>query len=141
MGMKLCIDSNVFISIHNQEPNHIACEKLIDSIESNVHQAIISTIVISELLVGYYRNGNLNELNLFLSKAKANYELTPVSLEIAQEAAEIRSLYQIKLPDAIILATAKLNKVDYLISNDIQIGKKTYIPIIKIEDFAEKYLK
>lgn len=138
--MKLCIDSNVFISIHNHESNHSECERLIDSIESNVHQAIISMIVISELLVGYYRSGNINEMNLFLLKAKTNYELVPVSLEIAQEAAELRNLYRMKLPDAVILATAILNKVDYLISNDIQIGKKIYVPIIKIEDFAEKYL-
>ncbi|MCF2138547.1 MAG: PIN domain-containing protein [Candidatus Lokiarchaeota archaeon] len=140
MELKICIDSNVFISIHNQESNHTECEKIIDAIETNQHKGLVSVIVISELLVGYYQIGEMSELNLFLSKAKMLYELIPISLSIAQEAAELRALYQIKLPDAIILATAKLYNADYLISNDIKLIKRPYFPIITAEDFVLKFL-
>lgn len=138
--MKLCIDSNVFISIHNQEPNHRECERLIEAIEAKEHQGIVSVIVLSEILVGYYQIGEINEMNLFISKMKGLFELVPITLEIAQEAAELRALYTINLPDAFILATAKLNNADYYVSNDIKLLKKQYIPIITIEDYAKRFL-
>ena len=140
MELRICIDSNVFISIHNQEPNHTDCEKIINAIETNQHKGLVSLIVISELLVGYYQIGEISELNLFMSKAKVLYELIPISLDIAQEAAELRALYRIRLPDALILATAKLHNAEYLISNDIKLIKKPYIPIITVENFAQQFL-
>jgi predicted nucleic acid-binding protein len=65
---------------------------------------------------------------------KANYDLIPISINIVQETAELRALFRIKLPDALILATAKISQADYLISNDITIQKKAYIPILAVEE-------
>jgi predicted nucleic acid-binding protein len=138
MGMKICIDSNVFISVHNQEANHVECEKIFNAIEEKRHQGLLSTIVISEIAVGYYQIGEITELNLFISKCKANFEILPLSLEIAKEAAEIRAYNRIKLPDAIIIATARLHGADYLVSNDIPMTKKEYIPILTTKDISFK---
>ncbi len=134
MGLKLCLDSNIFIAIHNQESNHAECERIIKAIEENRHKGIISTIVITEILVGYYQIGDINEMNVFSAKIKVGYDLIPISINIAQEAAELRALSRIRLPDALILATAKISQADYLISNDIMMQKKTYMPILTVEE-------
>jgi predicted nucleic acid-binding protein len=53
--MKVCIDSNIFISIKNAEENAVICEKIIRAIETHEIEGVISSIAITELLVGYYK--------------------------------------------------------------------------------------
>lgn len=139
--MKICLDSNVFIAIHNQEQNQLAAEKIIEAIERHQHEGIISMSVMTELMVGYYQIGEIQEMHTFLAKSKLLFNLVPVSLEISQEAAELRAFYSIKLPDALILATAKLLNADILISNDIEMKKKSYLKILTIEDFVKNYVE
>jgi predicted nucleic acid-binding protein len=91
-------------------------------------------------MVGYYRIGEMKEMEMFLAKSKLEYKIMPVSLEIAQEGAELRALYAMRLPDALILATAKLTGAEYLISNDIQMKKSSYMSIVTVEEFAQQCL-
>ena len=138
--MKVCLDTNIFISVKNEEDNSPFCEKILDAIDDNRLEAVISTIVIAEVLVGFYQNKEDQEAEKFLSQAMSKYEIIPVNIEIAKKAAEIRGKLKIKLPDALISATTIFSKSEILITNDIPLVKKMEYQILSPTIFVEKFL-
>lgn len=139
--MKVNIDTNVFIAIKNKEPEYEYCETIIDSVEEHQLSGVISTIVLAEVLVGFYRNEENEEADRFSSSAILNYDLIPVNHDVAQQAALIRAQYNLKLPDAIISASSLISGADFLITNDITLQKKLKIQKVTPKEFVEKYLK
>ena len=57
-----------------------------------------------------------------------------VSPDIAQKAAEIRAVYQIRTPDAIQLATALQGGADFFLTNDHALKKFPAVDVIVVED-------
>jgi len=139
--MKACLDTNVFISVKNQEPDAFSCERILDAIDDNNIQGVISTIVLTEVLVGFYQNNEIQEADRFLNHAILNYEIIPPNVEISKNAAIIRGTMQIKLPDALISATATFAKADFLITNDIPLTKKIKYQILTPQQFMQTYLQ
>ncbi len=137
--MKVCVDTNVFISILNKEADAPACKLIMNAIEQHALAACVSTIVISEMCVGFYQDEEDREADTFILKVKKNYEIIPVSLEIAQNAALIRAKHKIKLPDALVIASAQWASAEFLLSKDHPLENKDKI-VIKPQDFADKYL-
>ena len=113
--MKISLDTNIFLAVKNKEPEYEYCEKIINSIEDKQIDGVMSTIVLAEVLVGFYQNAENEEANRFSSKALLNYDLVPVNQDIAQEAAQLRAQYNIKLPDAIISASTIISGSDFFI--------------------------
>jgi predicted nucleic acid-binding protein len=140
MGLKVSLDTNIFIAVKNKETKAGSCKKILDAIEKKEIQAILSTIIIAEVLVGFYQNNEFDEIEEFINNATQNYDIVPVSIEIARYAAQIRSITSIKLPDAIIIATSELSKVDALISNDMPNQKKIKQEILTPDQFLTKFL-
>ena len=120
--MKVSLDTNVFLAVKNKELEYEYCEKIIDSVEDRLIGGVMSTIVLAEVLVGFYRNAEKEEANRFSSKVLMNYDLVPVNQNIAQEAAQLRAKYNIKLPDAIISASAIVSRSDFFITTAIPAG-------------------
>lgn len=139
--MKVSLDTNIFLAVKNKEPNIEYSKKIIDSIESKQFEGVMSTIVLAEVLVGFYQNKETDKANRFASKALLNYDLLEVNLEIAQEAAKIRAKHNIKLPDAIIAASTIAAEADYFISQDKLLLKRLNIKTIAPKEFVEKYLE
>jgi len=139
MGMKVCLDTNIFISVKNKEKNFQYSEKILNLIEENQIQGSLSTIVLTEVLVGFYQNEEKEAANQFLSSAVLNYEIIPVNIDISQKAAQIRAQYQIKLPDAIISASTFLSDAEILITNNKKMLKKLNIQVLTSKEFIEKY--
>ena len=137
-GMRACIDTNVFIAVKNREENYFYCEKIIDEIDEGAIEGIISTLVIAEVLVGFYKNKEEFEASRFLTHVIHTYKVIPVTTNIADFAARLR-VAGLKLPDAIILATAKLNDA-ILITKDTEM-KVDDLDVLTPEEFVEKYLK
>ncbi len=137
--MKVCVDTNVFISIMNKEADANACKRIMRAIEQHELAACVSTIVISEMLVGFYQDEEDREADTFIMKLKKNYEIFPVTLEIAQNAALLRAKHKIKLPDALVIASAQGANAEFLLSKDHPLETKDKM-VIKPQDFADKYL-
>ncbi|MBY8986606.1 MAG: PIN domain-containing protein, partial [Candidatus Lokiarchaeota archaeon] len=114
--MKVCLDTNVFITIKNKEEDFESCIKILNAIEEKRIEGSVSTIVLAEVLVGFYIKNEKNEANRFLSSAILNFDVVPVNLDITQMAAQIRVQYGIKLPDAIITASSINSNSDYFIT-------------------------
>lgn len=142
--MKIGLDTNVFIAIMNKEPNHIACKKILDQIQTNqIHErtsppftAYLSTLVVAEILVGLYKKKELTQIHEFLNSIKLYFQIIPLSLEIANDAAQLRGEFNIKLPDAIISMSYHQAKIDYFITNDIELNRKLSFKVIKPEEFV-----
>lgn len=139
--MKVSLDTNVFIAIKNKEDNFMYCENILDAIEENQFKCVISTIVLSEVLVGFYKNSELEEADRFLSKAILSYNIIPVDTQISQKAAQIRAQYQFKLPDAIIAASTILSNSEAFITYDKPLLKKLKIQVFSPVEFVEKYMR
>jgi predicted nucleic acid-binding protein len=100
MGQQYLIDTNAVIDyIHNKLP--ASALHLIDNIELN-----ISVITRIELLVWQNATDNqIKALNGFISSCNVHH----LEEKVIIESISIRKTYRIKLPDAIIAATASVN--------------------------------
>ena len=139
--MKVCLDTNVFIAVKNKEENFEYSEKIIDSVEVKQIEGSVSTIVLAEVLVGFFQNNEKKEASRFLSSAVLNYDIVPVNIDISQKAAQIRAQFGIKLPDAILSASTILSNSDFLITYNKTLLKKLELQILTPSQFVEKYLE
>jgi predicted nucleic acid-binding protein len=64
-----------------------------------------------------------------------NLIVYPMDEVVAEEAARIRGTYNLKMPDAIIAATAVVHKVDVLLTNDRSLTVVKEIQMVSPEDF------
>lgn len=91
-----------------------------------------STITLVEILVHPYRQEDLDAINRYYGYLTRSslMQLIPVTSEIADQAAEFRARYGLKMPDAIQLATASeagaglflTRDRDFLKQKEIEIG-------------------
>ncbi|MHB1492482.1 MAG: type II toxin-antitoxin system VapC family toxin [Thermoplasmataceae archaeon] len=90
------------------------------AIEGGVLEENISTLVISEVLSGFYVDKKDKDASGFLSAilANENFRVVPLSSDIAASSAIIMANKRLKLLDAMVLATAAQLHVDFLVSND-----------------------
>ena len=124
----------------NKEPNFEYSEKIIDAIEEKKIDGVMSTIVLAEVLVGFYQNDESNEANRFTSNALLNFDLISVNPELAKMAAQIRAKHNIGLPDAMISASTNISNSDFFLSHDETLLKKLHIKKMTPKEFVEKFL-
>ena len=83
-------------------------------------RAVSSLITVVEVLSNPYRLEQwdlVKRYHVFFGD-QSKIELLPLTMEVADLTARIRGQYGLKTPDAIQGATAKLNNVDYYLTND-----------------------
>ncbi len=108
MGKEYLIDTNSVIDyLDNKLPDN--ANELIDSIDSK-----ISVIIRMELLAW---PGASNEQTLILNEFINTSEVFALEEPAILKAIEIRKAYKTKLPDAIIAATALVNKLTIITRN------------------------
>jgi predicted nucleic acid-binding protein len=105
--MHAIIDTNILIDYLN------GLDKAKDEL-ARYKTPAISIITWMEILIGAFSKTEEDDLRNFLSK----FHLYDVSTEIAENAVKVRKQYKIRLPDAIIWATA-------LHSNTILVTRNT----------------
>ena len=130
--MEFVIDTNVFLNVKNREEPYYAYSKsILDSVDDGRNKAFVSTVVIAEICSGYYLAREIDEKEEFLLHllSSQNYEVVDVSVGVADEAARIRSETGLKLPDAIIVATGRLAKAKYVVTNDTDSFKRASLTI------------
>lgn len=133
--MLIALDSNVFIAAlsQNEEHSEIA-QKLIRDINSGKHTALASSIVYGEVLSTststststsiIYRHKSELDLEGFFAHID-NLSTIPADDDINLKAGQLRIQYgsQLKLPDALHIATALLANADMFITNDVALAK------------------
>ena len=135
MGLKYTWDTNTVIYyLQNGLPP--AGEELIDHILDS-HQPVISVITEMELLC--YRSASANEITL-LSTFISNSAIYPLDEPVKLKAIEIRKSYRLKLPDAIIAATALVNNYILISRNGADFNKITELKIIDPFNFSDDFI-
>jgi predicted nucleic acid-binding protein len=134
--MKVSIDANIFISIINEEAEFETCKKILNLIEKREIEGQVSTIVIAEVLVGYYQNQDFDQAKRFSSYVKNLFQIIKVDLKIASEAARIKAEKNINLPDAVVISSSKNAK--YLITLDEKVLRYDKKRIVNPVEFWEK---
>ncbi len=145
--MKIGIDTNVFLAIQNKEPNYLNCQKILNAIQlkhynpdgSILFEGALSTIVLAEILVGFYKKKQFEQSKELITHFVNIYKIIPVTLEIADKAAQLRGEMGIKLPDAIIAMTYHQINADIFISNDYELKKKLSFEVLTPDMFVDRY--
>ena len=120
-GVKVCIDINVFLNVLNRELNFYNDSKeVLNAIDQGRVDAVIPTLVIAEIVTGFYADNKSKAAEQFLSTILSNNNIRVVqlSVEIANSSTLIRARTGMRLSDCIIMSTALLEKVDYVVTND-----------------------
>lgn len=133
---RIALDTNIFISLFSQEP---LGEKVVPLIDAAANQGkielIASVLSFAECAVKPYRDGNwaaLDKLKLMFQMP----HLTVYSVDdlVAEEAARLRAVYNFKMPDAIHVATAIIQRADVFLTNDYRLASVKEIPAMKLEE-------
>jgi predicted nucleic acid-binding protein len=121
--MKVALDTNFLIDfIEGVQPQADKVEALIESFVTTENEGIISTINVAEVLSGFYVTDRIKEgdrvKQLLNDLTIASFRIVPVTFEIADLAARLRSKIGGELPDALIAATAISEGCSILYSRD-----------------------
>ncbi len=115
-GIKYLLDTCFILGFYNRSDEAI---KIIETHKIKYEQCAVSTINRIEVL-GFSELDQEDEINL--QDILANFTCLNISTEIEQETIRLRKLHKIKLPDAIILATANIYQLE-LITFDKKLQK------------------
>lgn len=133
---RIGIDTNVLISVFAQESLGEKIVPIIDAVANKgTHEFVASVLTFSECAVLPYREGNwaaLDQVKLMFQMP--NLIVYPMDEVVAEEAARIRGAYNLKMPDAIIAATAVVHKADVLLTSDRSLAVIKEIRVISPEE-------
>ncbi len=115
-SVKYLLDTNIVIGLLKGSPDVMA---LVKQHGFDFDNAVISQITRMELLSFSGMSGDeQHKVNTFLNE----FQVLLLNEAIEQETIKIRLAYGIKLPDAVMVATAQLHKLE-LLTLDKRLGK------------------
>jgi len=118
---RIALDTSVFIYQLEANARYLGLTDLVFSwVERPGHEAVTSTITMTELLVPSYRQSDEHRVDTFygLLSTYPNLQWIAPDLEAADLAAKLRAIYRLRTPDALQAATALRAQATGLITND-----------------------
>jgi predicted nucleic acid-binding protein len=120
-GALLLVDSSATLAyLAGSERASGAAEQVFDAfVATGRNAAVMSMVTVAEVLVRPFRTGPaaIATIEGFL-RHFADITLVDVTYEVAREAARIRAASGLRMPDALIVATAQSVGADVLVTND-----------------------
>jgi predicted nucleic acid-binding protein len=139
-AQRIYLDANVFIYLLEGYP---AYEKMLTELFSLIDngelEAVTSELTLAETLVKPKMDDNtdLQQVYQDMFLTTSLLKVVPINTEILIEAATLRAKNrQIKLPDAIHLATAYVNQCQAFLTNDKSLKRIPDIKVIMLSDIA-----
>lgn len=120
-------DHPIYGSIVNEVAERIATGQV---------TAVTSVVSLAEVLVQPFVRGDRDLQQRFrdLLLHSDEFRTLPVDAVIAERAAELRSRYRMKLPDAIQIAAAIGEHCDAFLTNDRRLAQVTEIRVLVLDD-------
>jgi predicted nucleic acid-binding protein len=118
---RIALDTSIFIYQLEANPKYLALTDAVFSwVERSGHEAVTSTITMTELLVPSYREGDEQRVDEFygLLSTYPNLRWIAPDLETADLAARLRAVYRLRTPDALQAATAVRERATGFVTND-----------------------
>lgn len=136
---KVFLDTAPLIYFLDSDVNFGAKAKAVfEEILSNGKTISSSVITCTEYLVYPFRTGNQEKVDVFFEFTEAcEIELVPITVEIAQKAAEIRARFKdFKAMDSLQLAAAIISGCDLFLTNDNQLKQFDELKCISLEQWS-----
>jgi predicted nucleic acid-binding protein len=136
---RIGLDTNIFIYFLEDHPRYGGwCASLFELIEQGQQSAVTSTVTLLELLVQPYRQqkDELAHKIYALTSTYPKLEWIPLTMPLADRAAELRARYRLSTPDAIQLATAITHKAVRFYGNDRVLQRVKEIECILVDDLV-----
>lgn len=135
----LALDTSIFIYHFEAQSTYLPLTRaLLSAIATGSHEAIISELVVLELLVKpmtLEREDLADHYEIFLEHFP-HLKTCPIQRAVLRRAAQLRGRYRIKTPDAVHLATAIENSATLFICNDRGMRQVQEIETAVIGDFT-----
>jgi predicted nucleic acid-binding protein len=98
-------------------------QSLLRALQTRPHCGVTSELTLAELLAPVWREGTMpletrRKIYLDLLVGNRFFSLRPITRDILVETASLRSVFRLKLPDAIHLVTASQAGCQFFLSND-----------------------
>ena len=132
---KVFFDTAPFIYYLEDDGDFYAkAEKLFT--ESRNADFVTSTVTVGEYLTGAFKNEDEQNASDFKDIiTNYDFEVIPISWDIAEEAARIRAKYKgFKMMDSLQLAMAKISCCDAFISNDLQLKQYSDVKVLIVDE-------
>lgn len=112
-----------------------AVQPFFEALDRGLFQAVTSTLTITEVLVHPLRRlqGDLAEQYRQILLGARNLTTVPVTAAIAEQAAALRAHHNLRVPDAIQLATAMHTGATSFVTNDKDLSGPASLHIITLE--------
>lgn len=135
----IAFDTNVFIAVFAQEQLGARVLPIIDAVSNKeTHEIWTSVLAFSECSVRPYREANWTALDqVKLMFQMPNLTAYHIDEEIAEEAAKLRATYNVKMPDALIVATAIVKGADVLLTNDYKLSTIREILVVRLDELQD----
>lgn len=131
------LDSDILIYFIEGNPAYLQhAQALFAAIESGRNRAVCATLSLLEVLVQPYRKKDDALVNQFYALLTTYPHLAwkELSPEVADLGARLRAGYNLKTPDAIMLATAIHAGAGGFVGNDGQLKRVTEIEVLLLDE-------
>jgi predicted nucleic acid-binding protein len=141
-GLRLLLDTSAVIAhLTGDEGVSVAASDVIDgAIATGRNDAVISAVTIGEVLQRPIASGQeaVDRVLGLLDSLEA-LQIRSVDFLVAAEAARMRGLMRLELPDAIVLATGVLTSCQVLVTNDRRMAAaaRQAVPELKVVLLSE----
>jgi len=135
---RVALDANVLIALLEDEgPRADRAAVVVDAIEGGLVEGVAATIVLTEVLVGYARLGDAARFEMVADELR-NLALryTPISAEVAVDAAWFRAGRSLSFADALHLAAARAAGATAFVTNDRRIRSTPQLDVVYLDDLV-----
>jgi predicted nucleic acid-binding protein len=134
---RLFLDSGPVIYYIDANPEYLrVMDSIFEGLNSKQIRAVTSPVTLAECLVLPIRQDDPEKRQVFVeiltSLEMADFVKTDAA--IAQRAAEMRVRYNLKLPDALQIATAIASNCDAFLTNDAQLNRVMELRVMVISE-------
>jgi predicted nucleic acid-binding protein len=141
LGMKeLYIETAPFIYFVEQNPTYVnRMREIFRQITAGNLDAVSSVITLTEVLAHPLKQGNATIAQAYrkILSTGRHFTILPITLNIAERAAEMRAIYNLRTPDALQIASALEAHSDAFLTNDRGLQRVTEIAVILVDDLDE----
>ena len=133
--VKIYLDSCVYIYFFEGHPQYGPPSKdILKKAEKGEIQIVASPLIVQEIMSGLYRQKDVPVEETWGTLMEWwNIRWTDLSVEIADEAAQLSAFFNLRAPDAIHLATALAEDCSSFITNDKELLRVSKALSLKIE--------
>jgi predicted nucleic acid-binding protein len=103
-------------------------------------EIVTSTVTLSEILVNPYKNQKDDLVDNYLEVLLNSKGIRIINIDVAVSklSAKLRSIYSLKTPDAIQIASSIISNAKYFLTNDKSLKKISEIEILILDDILKQ---